>query len=163
MFPRRSRRPAHKRRAALANAWFSPLARGNRPRPLLCSGGRGVDRRPQSRLALEDASRRSSAPSTSTRLTAARTLLLGLYGVLPARLSSGGRRESQRPAAGRVHEHGNNALRYEVVHVAGEDHAREYEVAVFLLDRQVGSGRGTSKKIAEEAAARAALATLQGE
>jgi ribonuclease-3 len=53
--------------------------------------------------------------------------------------------------------HGNNALRYDVVRTDGEDHARSFEVAVFLLDRQLGSGRGTSKKLAEEAAARDAL------
>ena len=39
----------------------------------------------------------------------------------------------------------------------GADHEREFEVAVFLLERRIGSGRGTSKKLAEEEAARSAL------
>jgi ribonuclease-3 len=56
--------------------------------------------------------------------------------------------------------HGNNALRYEVVATEGADHARDYEVAVFLLEREVARGRGPSKKLAEEAAARAALAII---
>jgi len=33
-------------------------------------------------------------------------------------------------------------------------------VAVYFLERRIGSGRGPSKKVAEEEAARAALATL---
>jgi ribonuclease-3 len=55
--------------------------------------------------------------------------------------------------------HGNHALRYEVVRTEGEDHARSYEVSVYLLDRPIGTGRGSSKKSAEEAAARDALDT----
>jgi ribonuclease-3 len=54
-------------------------------------------------------------------------------------------------------------LRYEVRHVAGEDHAREYEAQLFLKDQSIGSGRGPSKKSAEEAAARAALETLKAD
>ena len=62
-----------------------------------------------------------------------------------------------------VQRHGNAALRYEVTQVEGADHARDYEVAAFLNDRALGSGRGPSKKLAEEAAARAALETLKRE
>jgi len=43
---------------------------------------------------------------------------------------------------------------YEVTRTEGADHARAYEVSVFLLSRHLGTGRGTSKKLAEEAAAR---------
>ena len=43
----------------------------------------------------------------------------------------------------------------------GADHERRYEVAVYLLDRRLGSGRGPSKRAAEEEAARAALAALE--
>jgi ribonuclease-3 len=59
--------------------------------------------------------------------------------------------------------HGNTALRYDVLGIQGEDHAREYTVAVFVLDRQLGTGKGSSKKQAEEAAAREALLTLATE
>jgi ribonuclease-3 len=95
-------------------------------------------------------------------LPAAQRVVLALYGDLAARLS--GVEEKENPK-GRLQEivqpeHGNLALRYDVVATYGADHAREYEIAVFLLDRLLGKGRGTSKKLAEEAAAQAALATL---
>lgn len=54
--------------------------------------------------------------------------------------------------------YGNQALRYESRHIAGEDHAREYEAIVYINDQAAGAGRGTSKKLAEEAAAAEALA-----
>jgi len=94
-----------------------------------------------------------------------RRIVLDLYGPLPARLASVEQAENPK---GRLQEliqplHGNNALRYEVVATEGEDHARSYEVAAYLLDRPLGRGRGPSKKLAEEAAARAALAELERE
>ncbi len=92
----------------------------------------------------------------------ARRTVLRIYGDLEQRLAP--LEEGENPK-GRLQElvqpvHGNNALRYEVVRVEGQDHARDYEITVYLLDRPLGSGRGASKKSAEEAAARAALATL---
>ena len=60
-------------------------------------------------------------------------------------------------------QHGNEALRYEVTRTEGADHARAYEVSVFLHDRHLGTGRGTSKKLAEEAAAAEALKALQAD
>lgn len=97
-------------------------------------------------------------------LATARRVVLALYGPLPARLA----RETADNPKGRLQElvqprHGNNALRYDVTRVEGADHAREYEVSVFLLSRHLGTGRGTSKKLAEEAAALAALETLKAE
>jgi ribonuclease III len=59
--------------------------------------------------------------------------------------------------------HGNHAIRYDVIATHGMDHAREFEVAVFLLHRKLGEGRGASKKTAEEAAARMALEQLRTE
>jgi len=88
-----------------------------------------------------------------------RAILLRHYGDLADRLARVAPAENPK---GRLQEriqptHGNNALRYDVVHVAGEDHEREYEARVFLHDQELGSGRGSSKKSAEEVAARAAL------
>lgn len=93
----------------------------------------------------------------------ARRVVLGIYGHIPDRLALV---EDVENPKGRLQElvqpvHGNNALRYDVVRSTGQDHAREYEVAVYVLDRMAGVGRGTSKKLAEEAAARAALVTLE--
>ena len=91
-----------------------------------------------------------------------RRLLLGLYGSLADRLAVV---ESIDNPKGRLQElvqptHGNLALRYEVVRIDGQDHAREYEVTVYLLDRPLGTGCGTSKKLAEESAARVALQNI---
>jgi ribonuclease-3 len=95
----------------------------------------------------------------------ARRVVRDLYGPLPERLAVV---EDVENPKGRLQElvqpvHGNAALRYEVLDIRGEDHARDYTVAVFLNDRQLGSGRGGSKKQAEEAAAREALRILQSE
>lgn len=97
-------------------------------------------------------------------LPTVRRVLLALYGPLADRLALA---TADNPK-GRLQElvqprHGNDALRYEVTRVEGADHARAYEVTVFLLSRPIGTGRGTSKKLAEEAAAQAALETLNSE
>jgi ribonuclease-3 len=96
-------------------------------------------------------------------LAAAKGSVLRLYGDVTARLQAG---EPADNPKGRLQEivqpsHGNLALRYELVSTEGEDHARIYEIAVSLHDRRLGTGRGTSKKLAEEAAARAALETMK--
>jgi ribonuclease III len=93
---------------------------------------------------------------------AAGRVLLGIYGDLAARLS--GVEGTENPK-GRLQEivqplHGNAALRYDTERIGGADHAREFEAAVFLNGAEVGRGRGSSKKLAEEAAARVALAGL---
>lgn len=95
-------------------------------------------------------------------LATARAVVRTIYGDFAARLA--GIEEKDNPK-GRLQErvqpvHGNEALRYEVMRTGGEDHARSFEVAVYLLDRHLGTGAGTSKKLAEEAAARAALENL---
>jgi ribonuclease-3 len=95
-------------------------------------------------------------------LPTARRIVMALYGDLSVRLLT---TEADDNPKGRLQElvqplHGNTALRYDVLDIAGEDHAPEYEVAVFLFDRRIGTGCGTSKKLAEESAARAALASL---
>ncbi|EIP96548.1 ribonuclease III [Opitutaceae bacterium TAV1] len=95
-------------------------------------------------------------------LEPARRVLHAIYGPLEARLSSNAGADNPK---GRLQErvqpeYGNNALRYETFHISGQDHAREYESRVYLCERFLATGRGTSKKHAEEAAAGAALALL---
>ncbi len=90
---------------------------------------------------------------------AAKKTVLALYGDIAQRLEGSSSRDNPK---GRLQEiiqpiHGNHALRYEVILEEGEDHAKAFEVAVYLLDKELGRGRGHSKKIAEEAAARQAL------
>ncbi len=113
--------------------------------------------------ALEDAfAALVGASYLGSDLPTARRVVLSWYGDLAARLAAGGDNENPK---GRLQElvqpvHGNQALRYDVVGTSGADHAREYEVAVHLNGRRLGAGRGSSKKLAEEAAATAALAVL---
>lgn len=98
-------------------------------------------------------------------LATARRIVLGLYGDLPSQLR---RVEHDENPKGRLQEivqpvHGNHALRYDVTAIEGVDHARAFEITVYLHERPLGVGRGPSKKSAEEAAARAALDTLKAE
>ncbi len=92
-------------------------------------------------------------------LEAARPAILRWYGPLERRLD--GPEQGDNPK-GRLQElvqpeHGNDALRYEVVHTQGQPHERHFEVHLHLLGRIVGTGSGRSKKEAEENAAREAL------
>jgi ribonuclease-3 len=95
--------------------------------------------------------------------TTVHRVVLALYGSIEERLAAVQPAENPK---GQLQElvqpkYGNSALRYIVTHISGEDHAREYEAQVLFNEKPVGAGRGTSKKIAEEAAARAALESLK--
>lgn len=50
--------------------------------------------------------------------------------------------------------------RYEVTREEGPDHGKQFTVVVYAEGRQIGQGRGRSKKEAEQLAAREALAVL---
>ncbi|HZZ18216.1 MAG TPA: ribonuclease III [Opitutaceae bacterium] len=122
------------------------------------TGGRNRD------AALEDAFEAMiGAVNLDGGFEAARRTALGIYGSLADRLAA---MESHANPKGRLQEivqpeHGNNALRYELIATEGADHEKVYEVGVHLQDRHLGTGRGTSKKVAEEEAARAALRALE--
>jgi ribonuclease-3 len=155
-----------KRRAALANGVFlAGLAREIGLDACLRLGASEESSGGRERAgALEDAMEALiGALYLDSDIDKVRRIARELYGNLESRLV--GLEDEDNPK-GRLQEliqpvHGNQALRYEVVRMEGEDHAREYEVAVYLLDRALGSGRGPSKKNAEEAAAREALTKLQ--
>jgi len=51
---------------------------------------------------------------------------------------------------------------YTLLRATGPDHAKDFETNVAVAGRVLGQGRGGSKKIAEQAAAREALAALEG-
>ena len=96
-------------------------------------------------------------------LPTAQRVVLSWYGSLQERLALADDAENPK---GRLQElvqpqHGNIALRYELLATTGPRHAREFEVAVLLHDERLGTGKGPSKKVAEEAAARTALAFLR--
>jgi ribonuclease III len=123
-------------------------------------GGRNRD------AALEDAFEALvGAVNLDGGFEAARNVTLRIYGDLRLRLDA---MEAHANPKGRLQEivqpeHGNNAVRYEVLSTEGADHERSYEVAVYLLERQLGSGRAPSKKAAEEEAARMAIAALRSD
>jgi ribonuclease-3 len=166
LFPTEREGVLSKRRAALANGVFlAGLAREIGLDACLLLGASEESTGGRDRTgALEDAFEALiGATYLDSDLDTVRKIVLKLYGDLPERLS--GVEEEENPK-GRLQEliqpvHGNQALRYEVLRTEGEDHAREYEVAVYLLDRKLGMGRGSSKKHAEEAAAREALSTFK--
>lgn len=122
------------------------------------SGGRSKS------TALEDAFEALiGAVYLDSDIETARRLVLELYGDLDERLTGSDKENPKGRLQERIQpDHGNGALTYKVLSIAGSDHAREYEVAVFLMDRQIGVGRGPSKKAAEENAARAGLEVLGG-
>lgn len=53
--------------------------------------------------------------------------------------------------------------RYEVIATSGPEHEKIFEVAVFLHERQLATGRGRSKRAAEQIAAAQALQILNSE
>lgn len=168
LFPTEREGPLSRRRAALANGTFlTQMAReiGLDKCLRLAASEEATGGRTRA-SSLEDAYEALvGAIFLDSDLPTTKRIVLSLYGNLTDRLAIVERVENPK---GRLQElvqpnYGNNAVRYEVVRVAGEDHAREYEVAVYVRDRTLGSGRGTSKKLAEEAAAREALARLQSE
>lgn len=59
-----------------------------------------------------------------------------------------------------VQQQKNQLIQYELTGESGPDHAKEFTVVVRLNDRVVGTGVGSSKKRAEQDAARAAIARL---
>lgn len=59
-----------------------------------------------------------------------------------------------------IQQQPDKKMRYSVEKELGPDHNKSFEVAVYLNDREIGRGKGRSKKAAEQQAARAALEGL---
>jgi len=96
-------------------------------------------------------------------LPTTREIVLRLYGDISQKLAAAAPDTNPK---GRLQErvqprYGNDALHYETIATHGEAHAREFEVALSLRGERLATGRGSSKQRAEEAAARAALASWQ--
>jgi ribonuclease-3 len=94
---------------------------------------------------------------------AARTLVLGLVGerIEAAAEGPGGhdfKTQLQELAAREFEELPSYELRDE-----GPDHAKRFYATVYVAGREVGQGEGRSKKVSEQAAARAAWSRLSGE
>lgn len=181
-FPEEREGPLSRRRSLLTRGTrLADIARDiGVPDALLMGGGEDTPQGRQRTAALEDAFEAlMGALYLDSDLDTARRILLHLFGDLaeataPVEGGSTAAGNPEDPYAehenpkGLLQERiqpvlGNNALRYELLSTTGEDHNRSYEAGVFLIDRQLGSGSGSSKKNAEIAAARQALATLDRE
>lgn len=66
-------------------------------------------------------------------------------------------RDAKSELQEQVQAEGGSSPRYRVVATEGPDHRREFVVAVEVDGAVLGEGRGRSKKLAEQAAARAAI------
>ena len=78
--------------------------------------------------------------------------------------------EQERTAAGRdyktalqelVQRTSGQVLAYRLIGESGPDHAKTFEMEVLLNGTAIGSGSGRSKKEAEQAAAKTAVARLE--
>ena len=89
-----------------------------------------------------------------------RRVILGCFEPLEAHLAAA--LDDTNPK-GRLQEivqpiHGNSALSYQLVSAEGPDHNKVWRVRVLLFSTPLGEGSGATKKIAEETAARSAMA-----
>jgi ribonuclease-3 len=75
-----------------------------------------------------------------------------------ARESQAGARDAKSELQEKVQAHGQPPPTYRVVQSGGPAHARWFEVEVLIDQNPVGRGRGRSKRLAEQQAAREALA-----
>ena len=93
----------------------------------------------------------------------ARELTLKYYGPLSSKPAGTGKVANPKGALQELvqPEYGNFALKYETLSQTGQPHDREFEIAVFCNGEQLGSGKGRSKKEAEEKAAIEAIAVLK--
>src|SRR5690606_3581643 len=85
--------------------------------------------------------------------------VLRWYGDIPASLKTAANLTNPK---GRLQELvqpklGNEAISYEISSVEGEAHNRSFEVQLFIDKKLAGTGRGKTKKEAEEKAATQAL------
>ncbi len=62
-----------------------------------------------------------------------------------------------------VQQMDNASLKYELVSESGPAHAKVFEAAVFLNNREIGRGTGHSKKNAQQQAAECAIKKLNGQ
>lgn len=94
-------------------------------------------------------------------LDGARNLTRRIVGDALARQTSIARRDPKSELQERTQRHGGPPPTYEVVGIDGPEHQREFEVEVRVGQDVLGRGRGSSKKLAEQQAAREALVALR--
>ncbi|MCH2615007.1 MAG: putative dsRNA-binding protein [Opitutales bacterium] len=93
----------------------------------------------------------------------ARELTLKYYGPLSSKPAGSDKVANPKGALQEFVQprYGNFALKYELLSQTGQPHDREFEIAVLCNGEQLGTGKGRSKKEAEEKAAIEAVAILK--
>ena len=88
-----------------------------------------------------------------------RRVLLGWFGELENRVVGAEREMNPKGQLQELvqPEHGNAALSYRIIRIEGPPHEPTFEAEVMMHNHPLGRGVGSSKKEAEEEAARAAL------
>ncbi|MFT3770088.1 MAG: ribonuclease III [Minicystis sp.] len=87
----------------------------------------------------------------------ARELAAAVVSEALGRLVTGAGRDAKSELQEQVQAEGGSSPRYRVVATEGPDHRREFVVVVEVDGVVLGEGRGRSKKLAEQSAARAAI------
>lgn len=83
--------------------------------------------------------------------------------ILDREEEKGGSRDYKTALQELVQRENGQVLSYRLTGESGPDHAKVFAMEVLLNDGVIGSGQGRSKKEAEQAAAKAAVLTLEGE
>jgi ribonuclease-3 len=128
--------------------------------------GRGADaagERSQKNVLADAVEAIVAAVYTDLGMDSARALCERIVAVRLARLVSGETvlaRDAKSELQEKIQSGGGASPRYRVLASEGPDHERLFVVAVEANDATIGEGRGRSKKLAEQAAARDALARL---
>ena len=81
--------------------------------------------------------------------------------ILPKLQSLAGKHDYKTELQELIQQKKGQVLQYRVLEEKGPDHCKEFLVQVLLNDKEIGRGEGTSKKRAEQAAARCALSGLK--
>jgi ribonuclease-3 len=144
-------------------AWARSVDLG--PSLRLGRGADGAGERERDNVLADAAEALVGAVYLDRGLSAARELATAIVadplGQLEARGVVG--RDPKSELQERVQAAGGPSPRYRVVGAEGPDHRREFVVEVEVDGRVLGQGRGRSKKLAEQAAARAAIAARAAE
>jgi ribonuclease-3 len=122
--------------------------------------GRGADAagdREQDSVLADAAEALVGAVYVDRGLIAARALAATIVEEPLARLVTGAGRDAKSELQEQVQAEGGTSPRYRVVATEGPDHRRAFVVVVEVDGAVLGEGRGRSKKLAEQSAARAAI------
>jgi ribonuclease III len=164
-FPRADEGELSRMRATLVNAdalssWARSVDLGGALR--MGRGAQAAGERDRTNVLADAVEALMGAVFLDRGLEAARSLVQAVIADPLALLSDGPTltRDPKSELQERVQATGAPSPRYRVVSIEGPPHHRDFSVAVEIGERVAGEGRGRSKKLAEQEAARAAILSL---